>query len=350
VTKNIWINSLGALLDPNDESIKFVGTGTVPPVMSQRVIDDIRAANVSAVNITVGHVFGELESYEVTMREIKEWDKIVHEHSSDFIKVHVAADIVKASCESKIGVIFGFQNSMMFGDDESRVDEFASLGVKVMQLTYNDMNKLGGGSLSDATIGLTEFGRATVAAMNRSRTIVDLSHSNVMTCVDAVKASTQPVAITHTGCRAVVDVPRNKSDAELRLVAENGGYIGIYLMPFLASGRSATGDDVIAHIEHALDVCGADHVGVGTDTSFTPVDDIESFKETWAELITSRREKGISAPGESPDIFPFVVDMLGTEQMRLIAHRLAKRGHSDDVIDKVMGLNFLRFSHEVWGQ
>src|SRR3546814_8469298 len=102
--------------------------------------------------------------------------------------------------------------------------------------------------------------------------MVDLSHSGRQTCFDAARAASTPICNSHTCCRALVDYPRNKTVEELRLVADKGGFVGIYFMPFLAHERQITSADVIAHIEHAIDVCGEDHVGIGTDGPPTPID------------------------------------------------------------------------------
>ena len=108
--------------------------------------------------------------------------------------------------------------------------------------------------------------------------MVDLSHSGGQTCLDAARASRQPISINHTGCRALVDLPRNKTDEELRLVAERGGFVGIYFMPFLNPAGIATAADVVAHIEHAVNVCGEDHVGIGTDGGTTGIDDLAGYR------------------------------------------------------------------------
>ena len=157
----------------------------------------------------------------------------------------------------------------MMGDDAQRVGIFAGLGVKIIQLTYNVANQLGHGSMVPENGGLTDFGHDVVAELNATNTLVDLSHSGEQTCLDAIDASTAPIAITHTGCRALTDLPRNKTDQELRLAAEGGGIVGIYFMPFLAVDGMAVADDVVRHIEHAVQVCGEEHVGVGTDGGTT---------------------------------------------------------------------------------
>jgi membrane dipeptidase len=231
----------------------------------------------------------------------------------------------------------------------TRADLFADLGVRVIQLTYNPANQLGDGSSAPQNRGLTPFGHAAVERLNANRIMVDLSHSGENTCLEAARASRQPVSINHTGCRALNDLPRNKTDEELRLVASRGGFIGIYFMPFLTPSGHARADDVVAHIEHAVTVCGEDHVGIGTDGSVTAIDDLEGYRKALAEEIAARRAAGVSAAGEGPDTFPFVVDLRGVNQFRDLADRLQRRGHTSGRIDKILGVNFLNYAREVWG-
>ncbi|MEP7247419.1 MAG: membrane dipeptidase [Gammaproteobacteria bacterium] len=341
------INTLGALDDPNVPVPP--NPGDAAPVLRPRVIADAHASGVTAINLTMGHVFGPQEPFEQTVRAVAQWDALIRDNAGDLLKVLSASDIRRAKAEKKIGVIFGFQNAAMLGDRAGRVDIFADLGVRVIQLTYNAPNALGGGSLAPGNPGLTPFGREVVERLNARRVIVDLSHSGQQICLDAVAASKEPIAITHTGCRALVDLPRNKTDEELKAVASKGGYVGIYFMPFLAIGRNVTGDDVVAHIEHALEVCGEDHIGIGTDGSFTQVDDLVAYQKNLEREVAARRAAGISAPGERPDIFPFAVDLRGPDQLRQLADRLAKRGHSEGRIEKILGLNFVRYAQRIWG-
>jgi membrane dipeptidase len=179
--------------------------------------------------------------------------------------------------------------------------------------------------------------------------MVDLSHSGEQICLDAVSASAKPIAITHTGCRALVDLPRNKSDRELRAVAEKGGFVGMYFMPFLAAGRQPMAADLVAHIEHAVKVCGEDHVGIGTDGTVCAIDDMPDYMRALEKEVQQRRAAGISAPGERADIVTFLPDLQGPDKFHKLADLLAKRGHSASRIDKILGLNFLRFAGDVWG-
>ena len=345
--KLVVINALGGLEDPNPRRLTEPVSDV--PSISARALADARASGVTAMNVTIGYVFGAEDPFTQTVRAVSQWDALFVEHARAVMKVLTTEDIQRAKAEKRIGVILGFQNAAMLANQADRVDLFANLGVRVIQLTYNGPNALGGGALAPPSTGLTLFGHEVIEHLNAKRVIVDLAHSGLQTCLDAARASRRPVAISHTGCRALTDVPRNTTDEALRLVASRGGFVGIYFMPFLTTGRNATSEDVVAHIEHAVQVCGEDHVGIGTDGSFTPVDDLEAYRSSLAEEIANRRAKGVSAPGERPDIFPFAIDMRGPDQLRQLAVKLAARGHSAARIEKIVGLNFVRYAREVWG-
>jgi membrane dipeptidase len=337
------INTLGGLSDPNHP-----GDGLVPE-FSPRVIAEAHASGLTAVNITLGYVAGPEDPYEYSVRDIAATDALVRKHADDILKVYTASDIQRARDEGRIGLIYGFQNGAMMGEDPSRVDTFAALGVRVFQLTYNPANQLGDGSMAPENRGITPLGREVIARCNANRVMVDLSHSGQQTCLEAARASTQPISINHTGCRALTDLPRNKTDEELRLVADQGGFVGIYFMPFLNPTGHATADDVVAHIEHAVKVCGEDHVGIGTDNTVSQIDDLQAYQAVLAKEIADRRAAGISAAGERPDTYPFVVDLRGPDQFRKLESLLAAKGWPEGRIEKIMGRNFLRYAETIWG-
>lgn len=338
----IVINSLGGLEDPNTSDLD------ADAQVGRRVLDDAIASGLTATNWTLGYVSGQAEPFEASVRDVVRFDGMIREHADKLLKVVTAADIRRAKAERKVGVIYGFQNAAMMGERADRVDLFADMGVRVVQLTYNLENQLGGGSVAKGDIPMTAFGREVIDRLNANRVIVDLSHSGERTCLDAARHSKAPICISHTGCRALNDVPRNKTDDELRLVAEMGGYVGIYFMPFLAD-RQITSEDVCRHIEHAIKICGEDAVGIGTDGAITGIDDLERWKKAFAAQINRRRAQGISAPGERADSFIFAIDMFGPDQFRILARKLAERGHSPRRIEKILGLNFLRYAGDVWG-
>ena len=339
----IIVNALGGLDDPNRGSDELV------PEFTPRVLTEAHASGLTAVNITLGYVSGPDDPFEASVRDIAATDARVRAHDRDLLKVLSVADIRRAKTEKKIGLIYGFQNGAMMGKDVGRVDIFANLGVRVFQLTYNPANQLGDGSMAPENRGLTPFGREVVARLNQRRMMVDLSHSGEQTCLEAARVSTAPISINHTGCRAVTDLPRNKTDAELKLVAERGGFIGIYSMPFVNASGHAHAEDVVAHIDHAINVCGEDHVGIGTDGTVTQIDDLHAYEAQLAKEIEARRKAGISAAGERPDTYPFVVDLRGPEQFHKLARLLAQKGYSSGRIEKILGLNFVSFAQAVWG-
>src|SRR5947208_14054002 len=120
-------------------------------------------------------------------------------------------------------------------------------------------------------------------------------------------------------------------------------------MPFLAASSRATADDVVAHIDHAVNVCGEDHVGIGTDGGTTAIDDLAAYRGHVAQQIAQRRAAGIGAPGENADTLPLVLDLMGPSQFDKLAGLLERRGYTGRRIDKVLGLNFLAFARETWG-
>jgi membrane dipeptidase len=345
IRKPLIINALGGIGNPN---LKPEQPHNVHFGIDARALRDARTSGVSAVNWTIGYVAGPDDPFELSVREIAALDAVVRRHPNDLVKVLDGRDIRNAHASGKVGIIYGFQNAAMMGKDPSRVGLFANLGVRVIQLTYNGRNLLGDGSMVPDNQGLTPFGREIVQELNRHKVIVDLSHSGERICLDAASASKQPIVISHTGCRALTDLPRNKSDKELRLVAERGGFVGIYFMPFLAIGRQPYANDLVAHIEHAIQVCGEDHVGLGTDGEVGAIDDMPGYMAALKAEVEQRRASGIGATGERGDIVKFLPDLTGPQQFHKLADLLAMRGHSSARIEKILGTNFLRVADSIW--
>ncbi|MFA9217931.1 MAG: dipeptidase [Sphingomonadaceae bacterium] len=341
------IDALGSIQNPNLPAAQLDDPASFG--IDARSLADARAAGLHAFNMTIGYVFGKEDPYQKSLADVAAWNAMLSQHPHDLLLVRGAADILRARDSGRIGVILGFQNAAMMGDDIGRVATFAQQGVRVIQLTYNGPNQLGDGSMVASNRGLTRFGRDVVQELNRQRVLIDLSHSGEQSCLDALAASQQPIAITHTGCRAIADLPRNKTDRELRQVAERGGFVGIYFMPFLAVGRQPLAADLIAHIEHAIQVCGEDHVGLGTDGSVPRIDDMAGYMKRLDDEVRQRRASGIGATGERGDIVPFLPDLSGPAKFQQLADLLAQRGHSASRIEKILGTNFLRVAGGVWG-
>jgi membrane dipeptidase len=316
--------------------------------LSPDMVEHVRASGITAVNATCSSSGVGAPSFIGTVTNIGYYEREFVAHPDAIMKIRTVADLREAKRTKRVGVILGFQDATMLDADLSRVNLFHSLGVRIIQLTYNLRNLLGDGCLEPANSGLSTFGRRVVERMNEVGMLVDLGHVGRQTSADAVKASTKPVAATHTACSALNDVPRNKPDALLKAIADTGGVVGIYLMPFLRTGAQPNADDVIRHLSHAVDVCGEDHVGIGSDLSITPIDLTPEFRAKHADFVRGRRRAGIMAPGEDENVFNFIPEFNTPRRMEQIAEALAKAGHGSSRIAKIIGGNWMRLLGEVW--
>jgi len=344
------INALGELQNPNAdaESAGQLQQTSAELAIDARALADAKASGLTAVNITLGYTLGDLPPYEHTLRELDVWDAIIDANADHLVKVLGTADLHRAHEQRRVGVIYGFQNAVAVGDDLDRIGVFDERGVRVVQLTYNQANHIGDGSMAPENRGLTRFGREVVERLGEHRLMVDLSHSGERTCLEAARQSRLPVSVNHTGCRALADLPRNKTDEELRLVAERGGFVGIYFMPFLTLSGHARAADVVEHIAHAVNVCGEDAVGIGTDGTVTAIDDLDAYRAQLADHVAERARAGVGAAGERADTLPFVLDLRGVDQFRRLIRLLEQRGFSEERIAKIMGGNFLDYAERVW--
>ncbi|MGA7634379.1 MAG: membrane dipeptidase [Terriglobales bacterium] len=303
----------------------------------------VRQSGITAINFTISD-----PTFEGTVGNIAVVEQLVDEHPEVFLIVRRHSDIARAKRENKIGILPGFQYTSFLEEKPERIEMFRRLGVRIMQLTYNNRSIFGDGCLEPGNAGLSKAGIAAVKKMNDLGVAVDLSHSGYRTTSEGISQSAKPVLITHAGCAAVYAHPRNKPDEILKSLADRGGYFGVYLMPYVvASPTIPTREHVLDHVVHAINVCGADHVGIGSDGSIQKTVLTAEQKAAFDEDIARRKKLGIGAPGE--DRYPYVPDLNGPDHMEIIAIELAKRGQPSAVIEKVLGANFQRVLGEIWG-
>jgi len=236
----------------------------------------------------------------------------------------------------------------MLEGDLTRLGIFYDLGVRIAQPTYNRRNLVGDGCLESANGGLSRLGHEFVAEINKLQVLLDLSHAGPKTISDGIAASKAPMAITHTGCRALVDVPRNTSDESLKALADRGGVAGIYFMPFLRASGQPHAEDLIRHLEHAVDVCGEDHVGLGTDGFISRIEINAALAESQRKFFEQRAKAGIAAPGEAPDVYNLVPEYNDPRRFKTLADDLTRRGWTVGRTEKVLGQNFARLFGDVW--
>ena len=308
-----------------------------------QTVGAVRKSGITAVNCTVSD-----RNFEGTVKNLAWLEALAEKYPDAFGIIRKHSDIARAKWENKVGIIPGFQYTTFLEDDPERIEMFRNLGVRIMQITYNNRNAFGDGCLEPGNAGLSNSGMAAVKKMNENGVAVDLSHSGYRTTTEAIAASSKPVVISHSGCAAVYSHPRNKPDEVLKSLADRGGYFGVYLMPYLvASPTVPTRQHVLDHLVHAINVCGADHVGIGSDGSIQGVVLTPAQKAEFDSDIARRKKLGIGAPGE--DRYPFVPDLNGPDHMQIIAEELARRGQPLSVIEKVLGANFQRVLGEIWG-
>jgi membrane dipeptidase len=311
-----------------------------------------RASGLTAVVTTVapaGRFWLNDAAFEKTKRDIATWTARIAEHPIELMLVRTAADLDTAHREKRLGIIFTFQGTEPLGEDADRIPMFRELGVRVIQLTHNRRNLVGDGATEQGNGGLSNYGRQVVERLNAEKIVVDLAHGSQRTIREGIFASKAPVLISHTGCRALAELPRNTPDFELRALADRGGVAGMIFWPYLRKDTQPMAIDLIRHIEHALSIAGEDHVGLGSDTSITPIERTPQFEKDNRSYVAGMVEDGIFEKGRPADLYMFLPDLNIANRYEKLATLLAARGHSDARIAKILGGNFARVMREVWG-
>jgi membrane dipeptidase len=309
--------------------------------LSEKSLKAVSESGLTAINWTVS-----MPTFEATVPYIAYVQQIAETYPQ-FLLVRKQLDLTIAKKENKLGLIMAFQHPQPFDSDLDRITTFRRLGVRIMQLTYNRRGLLGDGSLEPDNAGLSKLGHEAIALMNSQGVGVDLSHCGHKTTAEGIAASTKPPLITHTGCNAIHEHPRNKYDSELKALADKGGVVGIYLMPYLGGAPNQPSKElVMQHIDHALKVCGEDHVGIGTDGGIEKVEMTPEQEKAFKDDVAHRKAAGVSAPEE--DRYPYVPDFNGPRKFELIATELEKRGYMGAAIEKVLGGNWYRVFGEIW--
>lgn len=323
------------------------GLGEIHPDYDAALLDEILASGLRGCVITVGNPALQGPTALADMlAEVDGYDQHIAANPQRLAKVVSVADLDRAADANRIGLLYYTQNATPLADDASRLEELQRRGVRIVQLTYNTRNLLGDGCLERTNAGLSTFGIEVVERMNALRMLVDLSHCGDATTRDGIATSRAPVAITHAGCAAVYAHPRNKSDAVLRAMADRGGVIGIYqINPYLGAKERNTLDDYLAHVEHAVQVAGIDHVGIGSDREHRRIPDTPEEKQKLIDELAKLRPV-TAATFRWPF---FIAELNHPRRMQTIADALARRGRRGSEIEKLLGGNFYRLFSETIG-
>ena len=287
------------------------------------------------------------ENARETLSVIGHWNRMFKDHS-DLIALATSAEDVEAIAASgRTAVVLGFQNASPLEDDIDLVRIFHTLGIRIIQLTYNVQNHVASGCWEDEDHGISQFyGRNVIREMNEVGMLIDISHCGERTGFDAVKYSERPIAITHANPSGWVgfDIElnrRNKSDDLVREVTAGGGVIGLSMYPkIMRGGAGASLDDFCEMVEWTAERFGIDAVGFGTDfNTGHPPEAITWWRAgRWAR---SSPVAGVLATWpswfDSPLKFPGVIEAL------------KDRGFSAEELAKIAGGNWLRLFRESFG-
>src|SRR3954471_6866147 len=337
----IVIDALGGIVEPYSPEDQLR--------LSDRAWTEMVATGVTLLRDTVFPVGNLADPWGEYQKDIATKRNVLAANPERLLLIRSAADILKAKREKKFAWLLGTQDSCMIGPELDRLAQLKKDGVLTVQLTYNNRNLAGDGALEPANAGLSKLGRATIERIEAEKLLLDLSHGGARTMAEAAAFAKRPLVISHTAARALTDHPRNTSDETIKAVADKGGVVGVYFMPFLTLDSQPKGRDLIAHIEHVANVAGEAHVGIGTDNGVLPqAMDAEATRKLH-EWAAARIKAGIAAPGEGLDVWPMVADYNSVDRYRRVAADLQKRGWSEARLEKLMGGNFLRVYRDAWG-
>ncbi len=294
------------------------------------LLPQLRAGGVTAVLSTVASI----EDSRYAMRTIGEWLKLERTGGHPFRISRSVGDVRAARAAGELAVILHFQGGEPMEDQLPLLDAYATLGVRVIQLTYNARNRLGDGCLERPDGGLSRLGRSAIAAMNDLGIVVDLSHVGERTSLEAAAASRSPVVVTHANANAVHFSKRNLTDEQIAAVAQSGGVIGACAFPAFVGPGLPDLEAFLDHVDYLVEKAGIDHVGIGLDFSQENEGDYEYYgydEDTWPR---------------PPWIYPTGIG--GFAEVRNLGPGLARRGYQPDQIEAIAGGNFLRVFEQVW--
>lgn len=307
----------------------------------RELLEEWRAGGVTAVNVTLVY----WEDARATLDRIGEWHRLFERHGDLVMPARTAEDIEEAKRQGKTAVIFGFQNCSPIEDDLALVQVFDELGVKFMQLTYNNQSLIGAGCYETVDAGISRFGREVIREMNRVGMLIDLSHSAEFTSLQAIEISERPVAITHANPLSFHHGVRNKSDTLLKALAESGGMLGFSTYPFHIGGSDCPLEAFCGMVADTVELMGIDRVGIGSDMcrkhDRAYLDWMRSGR--WSRELDSGEAKSAGAGWpDYPAWFRTPADFPN------ITQGLLDRGFAQDEVAKIMGGNWLAFFRDAF--
>ncbi len=304
---------------------------------SEKIFAQMRAGGVDAVHVTITYH----ETFRETVLNIEGWNRWFERFPHLIFQGFTAADIDLARATNRTAIFFGSQNPSCIEDDIGLVEVLHRLGLRFMQLSYNNQSLLATGCYEACDAGLTRMGRAVVAEMNRVGMVVDMSHAAERSTLDAIAHSTRPIAISHANPASWHQALRNKSNTVLRALAESGGMLGFSLYPHHLNGGSACQlPDFCQMVARTADLVGVSALGIGSDLCQDQPDAVVDWMRSgrWTKAVDFG-EGSAKAPG-----FPAMPDWFQDNgDFGTLRQGLADVGMTDAEVAAVMGGNWRDF-------
>lgn len=304
---------------------------------SEKIFRQMRDGDVAAVHATITYH----ENFRETVLNIERWNRMFEQYPDLIMHGRFADDIELAQQTGRTAIFFGSQNPSCMEDDIGLVEILHTLGMRFMQLTYNNQSLLASGCYEAVDNGISRMGREVIAEMNRVGLVIDMSHSGERSTLEAIELSTRPIAITHANPASWHPAGRNKSDVVLEALAETGGMLGFSMYPHhLENGSDCTLQSYCGMICRTAGLMGIDRIGIGTDLCQDQPDSVVQWMREgrWTKSV-DYGEGNATAPG-FPDMPEWFSD---NRHFGAIAKGLKNEGMNSADITAVMGGNWLRF-------
>ncbi len=337
---------VGKPWDPKRNALVIDAMGEIRDTYTDELIEEMLAAGMRSITVTCGNPRQDNLSveggFQSALEEMLWFDRHIDEKSKFYLKGTTSADIDRARAEGKMAIFYLTQNSDHFMRDLDNVDVFYGVGQRSCQLTYNYQNYAGSGCMEKHGSGVTDFGAKLIEKLNDIGMIIDLSHANEQTTLDAIEISDRPIHISHTACDALREDSRSMPDDVFRKLADKGGVAGItQIRTFMTLERYGMVELYFDHVMHAVNVAGIDHVCIGSDR------DHRRLVVTDEYLAEMQREQG---PRFDIRRVPLYFEELNSpRRMEVIWDKLLERGLSEDDAEKITGINVYNLYKEILG-
>lgn len=300
------------------------------------IFQEMRAGGVSAVNVTLVY----WENARETLSNLGKWNLAFEKHNALIMPIRHMRDLDQARRSGRVGIMFGLQNCSPIEDDVCLIEIFSRLGVRTMQLTYNNQSLLAAGCYETQDSGISRYGKVVIEEMNRVGMLVDMSHSAQRSTLEAIDLSSGPIVISHANPHSFHPSIRNKSNTVLKALSGRGGLLGLSLYPYhLKNGPACTLDEFVEMALRTIDLMGIDHVGIGSDLCQNqPYSVLEWMRNgRW----TKTKDYGEGSAG-TPDWPKQPAWFASSADFPNLVHGFQRHGLDDASIRKVMGLNWYR--------